>query len=175
MEYELIEKQVVYSGDRIRLEVHHLMAEETRYRKEVVVHPGAAVILPVLPDGKVLMIRNLRYALKQILIELPAGTLDKNEDPMNCAGRELLEETGYLAGRLKHMTSFFTSPGIFTEKIHAFIAYDLKKRQQALDLGEDIQILPVELEHAIEMVRSGEVQDAKTIAALLYYERFVEH
>ena len=175
MDYELIEKQVVYQGDRIRLEVHHLMAGATRYRKEVVVHPGAAVIVPVLPDGKILLIRNRRYALNQFLIELPAGTLEKNEDPMNCAGRELLEETGYLARRLKLLTSFFTSPGVFTEKIHAFVAYDLEKRQQDLDLGEDIELFPVTLGHSLEMIRSGEVQDAKTLAALMYYERFVEH
>ena len=175
MEYSLIEKQVVYEGYRIRLEVHHLMADETRYRKEVVVHPGAAVIVPVLPDGKILLIRNRRYALNQFLIELPAGTLDKNEDPMNCAGRELLEETGYLAGKLKLLTSFFTSPGICTEKIHAFAAYNMEKREQDLDLGEEIQVLPATLGEAVEMIRSGEIQDAKTIAALMYYERFCDH
>lgn len=172
MEYELIEKQVLYQGDRVRLEVHHLMAEGVRLRKEVVVHPGAVVIIPVLEDGKVLLIRNRRYALNQVLIELPAGTLEKGEDPINCAGRELLEETGYLARRLKAIAPFYTSPGILTEKMYTFLAYDLQKRQQELDLGEDIQLLPTPLDEAIEMIRSGQIQDGKTIAALMMYERF---
>jgi ADP-ribose pyrophosphatase len=172
MEYELIEKQVLYQGDRVRLEVHHLMAEGVRLRKEVVVHPGAVVIIPVLEDGKVLLIRNRRYALNQVLIELPAGTLEKGEDPINCAGRELLEETGYLARRLKAIAAFYTSPGILTEKMYTFLAYDLQKRQQELDLGEDIQLLPTPLDEAIEMIRSGQIQDGKTIAALMMYERF---
>lgn len=172
MEYELIEKQVLYQGDRVRLEVHHLMAEGVRLRKEVVVHPGAVVIIPVLEDGKVLLIRNRRYALNQVLIELPAGTLEKGEDPINCAGRELLEETGYLARRLKAIAAFYASPGILTEKMYTFLAYDLQKRQQELDLGEDIQLLPTPLAEAIEMIRSGQIQDGKTIAALMMYERF---
>lgn len=172
MDYELIEKQVIYDGDRIRLEVHHLMAEGIRFRKEVVVHPGAVVIVPVLEDGRILLIRNRRYALNQILTELPAGTLEKNEDPMNCAGRELLEETGYLAKRLKPMASFYASPGILTEKMHIFIAYDLEKHEQELDEGEDIQLLPTPLADAIEMIRTGEIQDGKTIASVMMYERF---
>ncbi len=174
MDFELIEKQVIYDGDRIRLELHHLMADEQRYRKEVVVHPGAVVIVPVLEDGRILLIRHRRYAINQVLIELPAGTLEKNEDPMNCAGRELLEETGYLARRLKPMMSMYASPGVLTEKMYVFIAYDLQRREQVLDLGEDIELLPVLLEEASEMIRTGEIQDAKTIASLMYYERFCQ-
>lgn len=172
MDYELIERQVLYDGQRIRLEVHHLMSEGVRFRKEIVVHPGAVVIIPIMADGKILLIRNRRYSLNQFLIELPAGTLEKKEDPMNCAGRELLEETGYLPRRLKPMASFFASPGILTEKMHVFIAYDLEKREQALDLGEEIQLLPTDINEALEMIRRGEIQDGKTIAALMMYERF---
>jgi len=172
MEYELIEKQVLYQGDRVQLEIHHLMFQGVRFRKEVVIHPGAVVIIPILDKEKVLLIRNLRYALNQVLIELPAGTLEKKEDAINCAGRELLEETGYLARRLKPMASFYASPGILTEKLYVFLAYDLQKQQQELEAGEDIQLLPTSLEHAMEMIRTGQIQDAKTIAALMMYERF---
>jgi ADP-ribose pyrophosphatase len=172
MEYELIEKQVVYESKRLRLEVHHLLAEGIRYRKEVVVHPGAVVIIPLLSAERIILIRNHRYALRQSLVELPAGTLEKNEDPMNCAGRELLEETGYLAGRLKPMASFFASPGILTEKMHVFIAYDLQEREKALEAGEQIELLPTDLRAAMEMIRTGQIVDAKTISALMLYERF---
>src|SRR5207248_5865381 len=119
MSNRLIEKQVIYDGKKVRLEVHHLVDEETgrRHKREVCVHPGAVCILPMLDEGHVVLIRTRRYAVGQVLIELPAGTLEKNEDPMNCAGRELLEETGYVAGRLKAIGTFFTSPGILSEKM----------------------------------------------------------
>src|SRR5215831_5299250 len=97
MSFELIEKQVIFDGKKVRLEVHHLRDEVTgqRIAREVVAHPGAVVVLPILGDDRVLLIKNRRYAVNQDLVELPAGTLEKHESPMNCAGRELLEETGF--------------------------------------------------------------------------------
>ena len=172
--YRLIEKQVLYAGKKVRLEIHHLENAETgtRHRREVCVHPGAVVVLATLPDGRILLVRQRRYAVEQTLLELPAGTLEKNEDPMNCAGRELLEETGYLAGRMQPLMSFFTAPGILSEKMYAFAAYDLERQQQALEEGEEIELLPTTLEAAVEMVRYGQILDGKTIATLLTYERF---
>jgi ADP-ribose pyrophosphatase len=98
--------------------------------------------------------------------------LEPKEPPINCAGRELLEETGYLAKRLKPLATFFTSPGILSEKMYAFVAYDLQPSKQALEEGEEIELLPVPLEEAIQMVRTGEIVDGKTIAALLMFDRF---
>ena len=174
MSSKLVEKQVIYDGIKVRLELHHLEDEETgsRHKREVVVHPGAVVVLGLLEDGRVLLIRNRRYAVGEILMELPAGTLEKKEDPMNCAGRELLEETGYLAGRLRPIGSFFTSPGILSEKMYAFAAYDLQKRQAALEEGEEIELEPTAFDEAIRMIGDGRIQDAKTIAALLMFDRF---
>ena len=175
MPYRLIEKQVVYDGKKVRLEVHHLVDEETgsRTKREVCVHPGAVVVLAFLEDGRVLLIRNRRHAIGgQILLELPAGTMEKNEDPINCAGRELLEETGYLAGRLKAIGRFFTSPGILSEKMYAYAAYDLQRQQQALEEGEEIELHAVPFDQAVTMIQTGELQDGKTIATLLMYERF---
>ena len=177
MQNRLVEKQVVYQGQRVRLEVHHLDHEPTgrRVRKEVVVHPGAVVILAFLDDGRLLLIRNRRYAIGEKLVELPAGTLEPKEDPINCAGRELLEETGYLARRIKPLPGFYTSPGILTERMHVFAAYDLTHQGQALEADEDIEVLPTRLADAVEMIRTGQVQDAKTIAAVLMYDRFSTH
>ena len=174
MSNQLTEKQVIYDGSKLRLELHHLINPESgrRHKREVVVHPGAVVILGMLDDEQVLLIRNRRYAVGQVLLELPAGTLEKKEDPMNCAGRELLEETGYLARRLKPIGSYFTSPGILSEKMYAFAAYDLVKKESALEEGEEIEVEPTSLDEAIAMIGDGRIQDAKTIATLLMYDRF---
>lgn len=174
MHPRLVEKQVIYDGRRIRLELHHLEKEDgTRLRKEVVAHPGAVVILPMLDLQTVVLIRNYRQAVGQSLIEIPAGTLEKGEPPINCAGRELLEETGYLAGRLTPLGTFYASPGVLGERMHLYVAYDLQQQQQALEADEEIEILPTDFEDVIDMIQSGAICDSKTIAAVLMYERFV--
>lgn len=171
MRSRLIERQVIYSGKKCRLELHRLENEETgrKQSREVVVHPGAVIILPLTDDGKVILIRNRRYAVDEVLLELPAGTLEGSEPPMNCAGRELLEETGYLAGKLEPLAAFYTSPGILSEKMHAFVATKLEKSIQALEEGEDIEVVPTPLGEALRMAAAGEIHDGKTIAVLLMY------
>jgi ADP-ribose pyrophosphatase len=163
MASRLVDKQTIYNGKKVRLELHHLENDETetRHIREVVIHPGAVVV-----------IRTKRYAVGTILIELPAGTLEKGEDPINCAGRELLEETGYLAGRLQPIGNFFTSPGILSEKMYAYAAYDLEERSMALEEGEEIELMPVPFDEALAMIRDGRIHDGKTIATLLIYDRF---
>src|SRR5688500_15480190 len=121
MSYRLVEKQVLYDGKKVRLELHHMEDEDTgrRHKREVCVHPGAVCVLPFVDPDHILLIRNRRYVVGETLVELPDGTLDKGEDPMNCAGGELVEETGYLAGRLKPLGDFYTAPGILSEKMYA--------------------------------------------------------
>ena len=174
MSHQVVEKQVIFAGSRVRLEVHTLENQTTgkRIAKEVVVHPGAVVILPFLDAHQILLIRNRRHTIGETLTELPAGTLEKGEDPINCAGRELVEETGYLAGRLKPIGNFFTSPGILSEKIYAYAAYDLEIARTNPDEGEEIEVRPTDFNEAIEMIRDGRIHDAKTIATVLMYERF---
>jgi ADP-ribose pyrophosphatase len=175
MSAKLIDRQVLYAGKKLRLELHHLQSdvedEHERYVREVIVHPGAVTVIGFLPDDQILLIRNYRYPIGQILLELPAGTLEKGEDPMNCAGRELLEETGYLAGRMKPLGNFFTSPGILSEKMYAYAAYDLEQQVQALEQGEEITVEPTPYDEAMRMIDRGEIHDGKTIAALLMYDR----
>src|SRR6185437_2568887 len=173
MPAKAIEKQLLYNGKKIRLELHHVEDAESQRKhvREVVVHPGAVAILPFLSDDQIILIRNFRYPIGQYLIELPAGTLEKNEDPINCAGRELLEETGYLAGRLKPIGNYFTSPGILSEKMYAYAAYDLEQQTQALEEGEEIELRPTPYAEALDMIRRGEIHDGKTIATLLMYDR----
>lgn len=173
MSFRLIEKQVLYSGQKVQLELHHLEDEGARRtQREVCVHPGAVVILPFLDDKTILLIRQRRYSIGQILVELPAGTLEKGESPMNAAGRELQEETGFLPSKLKPLFNFFPSPGILTEKMYVFAAYDLRKTQTRMDLGEEIETVATDFDDAIQMIRTGEIQDGKSIASLLYVDRF---
>lgn len=174
MSFEILEKQVLYSGKKIRLELHHIRSEQdgSRHVREICVHPGAVVILPLLDDKTVLMIRNYRYTVGEYLLELPAGTLEPQEDPINCAGRELLEETGYLADRLRYIASIYASPGILTEKMHIFVATGLNAQQAEPDEGEQIELQPMGLEDCIEAIRTGQIVDSKTIATLLMYDRF---
>jgi len=170
MPHRLVEKQVIFDGKKVRLEVHHFEDDQgKRFRREVCVHNGAVVILAFVKPDTILLIRQKREAVGQILLELPAGTLEKGEVPMNCAGRELQEETGYLAARMKVIGSFYSSPGILTEKMHAFAAFDLTKTHQALDEGEELEVHEVKLDDAVAMIKTGEIQDAKTIATLLMY------
>ena len=174
MPHRLIDKQVLYDGKKVRLEIHHLEDADSgkRSRREVCVHPGAVVILPFLPDGRVLLIRNKRYSIGQTLVELPAGTIERNEDPINCAGRELLEETGYVAGRLKAIGNYFTAPGILTEHMFAYAAYDLERGKAAPEDDEEIEPFAATWDEAIDMIRHAQIKDAKTIATLLMYEKF---
>ena len=174
MSGRLVDRQILYNGKKLRLELHHLESDveddTSRHVREVVIHPGAVCILPILADDQVIHIRNFRYPIGQYLMELPAGTLEKNEDPINCAGRELLEETGYLAGRMKPLGNFFTSPGILSEKMYAYAAYDLQQQTQALEEGEDIELRPTPYAEAMRMIDRGEIHDGKTLLAILIYQ-----
>ena len=134
-------------------------------QRELVVHPGAAVILPLTGDGGVVMIRNYRFAVGRELWELPAGTLEPPELPADCAARELREETGYQAGRIEPLGQYYSSPGFCTELVHAFVAEDLTHVGQELDAGERIRVERVEVRRVEEMMRGGEIADAKSIAA----------
>jgi ADP-ribose pyrophosphatase len=174
MAHTVVDRQTVYNGKKVRLDIHHLEDPDTgrRHKREVVVHPGAVTVLPILSDGGVLLIRNYRYAVGEPLLELPAGTLERGEEPINCAGRELIEETGYTAGRLKSLGSFFTSPGILSERMYAFAAYDLRPGKQALEEGEQIELRPTAWDDVVDMIRSSAILDAKTIATVLMFDRF---
>lgn len=136
---------------------------------DVIEHPGAAVILPQLDDGRVVLIRNLRRGVGKVLWELPAGTLEADEAPEVCAAREVEEETGYRAGTIAPLTEFFASPGILNERMYGFLATDLVPTAQTLDDTEEIQVFPIPQWQVRDMLRDGHIEDAKTIALLLYW------
>jgi ADP-ribose pyrophosphatase len=141
--------------------------------REIVRHPGAVVLLPLLDDGRVVLIRNYRMSVDQTLIELPAGTIDPGEDPLETARRELTEETGYRAGSIELLTSYYPSPGILDERMRVYVAKGLVPGRPEPDVGEEIELLPATWDDALAMIGDGRIEDAKTIAGLLYYDRFV--
>ncbi|MGC9259453.1 MAG: NUDIX hydrolase [Phycisphaerae bacterium] len=162
--------QIVYHGTRVDMALRTVtMASGKHLVREVVLHPGAVIILPVLKDGRIVMIRNLRHTVDQWLWELPAGTLEPPEPPEFCARRELIEETGYQAGEIQPFGWFYTSPGILTEKMYAFIATDLTPGPQALEENETITVEPLPTDTIRAMMESNEIIDGKTIAVLLKY------
>ncbi len=137
--------------------------------RDIVVHPGAVVILPILAPGRIVLIRNYRHAAEATLWELPAGTREPGEPAIETASRELIEETGYRAGSMEPMTVFFTSPGILSERMHAFRAADLTPGDQSLEHGEQIDVEVVDEDRVREMISDGTIQDGKTLAVLGLY------
>ncbi|MEM1211323.1 MAG: NUDIX hydrolase [Planctomycetota bacterium] len=142
------------------------------HTREIAEVADAVVILPLLDNGDVVLIQNRRFAVNQTLWELPAGTIEAGEVPADCAGRELEEETGYKPATITPLTSFFPTPGFCTEKLHAFLATGLTPTQQSLDPTEAITPHPTPLEQTMNMIRNGEIEDAKSIAAILFYTSF---
>ena len=140
--------------------------------REVVVHPGAVVILPILDGNRIVMVRNFRHSIQRELLELPAGTREPDEEPIETAARELIEETGYRAGSLSLLACFYTSPGITTELMHAFTAHDLTQVGQNLDSGEEIVPESCDLDKVRAMLATSDFEDAKTLAVLgIYFAR----
>ena len=142
-------------------------SDGTMLRREVVRHPGAVVILPILDDGRIVLIRNHRPSLDQPLFELPAGTLEPPESPESCAGRELIEETGYRAATIRSLGRFYTSPGLSDELMRAYAATGLVHVGQRLEPDERLTVHPVPAARALEMVDSGELMDGKSMLTLL--------
>lgn len=137
--------------------------------RHVIEHPGAITILPVLDDGRIVLIRQYRIAVDQDLIELPAGTREAEEPPIETASRELIEETGYRAGKIEPMLSFFSSPGILREEMVTFRATDLTPGATDMDEGEEIETVLATPEEIMAMIERGEIEDAKTLVTLLYH------
>jgi ADP-ribose pyrophosphatase len=145
--------------------------EATGKQREVIRHPGAVAILPLLDDGRVCLVRNRRLSVDEELIELPAGTLEPGEDPQATAARELAEETGYQAEVIQHIHSFFLSPGILDERMHLFVAQGLRPGETNLQPDEEIHNLLVRWDEAVQMALDGRIHDAKSLIGLLYYDR----
>jgi ADP-ribose pyrophosphatase len=165
-------RRVIYRGSKIELALEPFRrADGTDAERELVVHRGAVALVPVVDDGHVCLVENERYAVGKTLLEVPAGTIDRGESPEVTAGRELVEETGYRAGRITRIHEWYVSPGYLTEKMYLFLCEDLVPGPLNLEPDERLRPVVVRWEDAMAMAADGRIEDAKTIAALLVCDR----
>jgi ADP-ribose diphosphatase len=173
-----IESRRVYTGKIISLDVDVVrFPDGTVGELEMIRHPGASAVVPFLSDPsgadpQVLLIRQYRYAADGYLLEIPAGRLDDGEDPRNCAARELKEETGCSAEQIDHLFTMYTTPGFTDEKIHLFMATGLVAGKSKREADEFLDLEPMLLSRALELVETGEIKDAKTALGLLFAAGF---
>lgn len=170
----VVERREIYAGRVLDVNVEtHRMPDGRESAFEIVRHPGGAAVLPVLPDGQVLMIRQFRPALGEMIYEIPAGRIEPDEPPYQCAARELQEETGYSAEQIKSLGGFWSTPGFCDEYIHLYCAFGLTETEQQLEPDEVIELCPMPLNEALLLIAKGEISDSKTMLALLQYQQVV--
>jgi ADP-ribose pyrophosphatase len=167
MKMRVLDRDVMYRGRLFRLVRSRVrFAGRAPVTRDCVEHPGAVAVVPIQPGNRVVLIRQYRFAVRGTLWEIPAGTLEPGESPRRCAGRELMEEIGYRAGRLERLGTFYTAPGFCSERIHLFLARDLRPERRPGDADEFIRPRTVSWTEAIRMAVSGRIHDAKTLAGL---------
>ena len=168
LEETVIGTEEIFKGKIVHLRVDRVrMPDGSESKREIVGHPGAVCIVPVRDDGMVLMIRQFRLAAGKVLLEVPAGTREPGETPAECAARELEEETGYKATELLPLFSVFLAPGYSSELIHGYLATGLTQSKAHTDSDENVELVPLPLDEVVQRVLAGELQDAKTVAAIL--------
>jgi len=164
---EFIDSKKVFSGRVFDVSVDTVREASRTYIREVVHHPGSAVILPAFDDGTIALVKQYRHPAVKYLLELPAGTLNDNERPEDGAARELEEELGVVAGTLEKLSEFFVSPGFCEEKMWLYLATDLSETAQRLEDDEFLEVVRLPVDRALQMITDGEIEDAKTIIGLL--------
>jgi len=168
----------VYTGRVLNLDVDQVrFPDQSTGELEIIRHPGASAVLPFLseptgPDPQILLIKQYRYAAESFLYEVPAGRLDPNELPVDCARRELMEETGCTAAGMEPLYSFYTTPGFIDEQIHGFMATGLTQGQSRREADEFMTVETLTLSNALELIQRGEIRDGKTAVLILFAAGF---
>jgi len=164
---KVIDSQSIYRGRIFEVTVDTVSEGEKTYAREVVHHPGSAVIVPVFDDGTIALVRQYRHPAVRYLLEAPAGTLRRGEAPEEGAKRELEEELGVVSGRLEKLSEFFVSPGFCEEKMWVYLATELTETKQQLDEDEILVVVRIPFSQALSMITTGEIEDAKTIIGVM--------
>jgi len=171
---KVLSSTIVYEGPVFGIRRDEVIEPSgVRTTREVITHPGSVVVLPVLPDGRIVLIQQYRYAARQYLWELVAGRIDPGETPKEAAARELIEETGFRAKRLRVFLDVFPTPGFLEERMFILLAEGLTAGEAEPEEDEKIISRAYSRKQLEEMIRGGKLRDAKTIAGILYYFRFL--
>lgn len=173
LEEKTIRSEKLFSGKVISLYLEDVeLPNGKEAKREIIKHPGAVAILAITDENKIVMVEQFRKALDRTIVEIPAGKLEKGEEPAACARRELEEETGYECGSLELLNSFYTSPGFSDEIVHVYIARGLVKKENSAPLDEDefIDLEELTLEEAIRYIKDQKIFDAKTVFAVQYMQ-----
>ncbi|MFA5137603.1 MAG: NUDIX hydrolase [Elusimicrobiota bacterium] len=164
-----VRRNPIYLGKSVNFRVDEVrLPNGRRAIREYMDHPGAVAVAPFLDPDTILLVRQYRYPVGRLTYEIPAGKLDGEESPLRCALRELREETGYRAGRIRSLLSFWPAPAFSNERLHIYVADRLVRGRQSLDEDEFLEIQTVPFQKALSWVLSGKIQDSKTIIALLH-------
>src|SRR5215207_1728024 len=161
-----IASQDIYNGKVFDIRIDEIRDGDVEYKREIVVHKGSCVVIPVFDDGTVALVRQYRHAAGKYLLEICAGTLNAGEDPELGARRELEEEIGVTAGKVEKLCEFYVSPGFLTEKMHLYLATELIETQQNLEDDELLTIERHSMNDLVRMIDDGEIEDAKTIIGI---------
>jgi ADP-ribose pyrophosphatase len=164
---QILDSKDVFRGRVFDVTVDTIREGDETYQREIVHHPGSAVIVPVFDDGTVALVRQYRHPAVRYLLEAPAGTLRRGEVPEDGAARELEEELGVVASRLEKLSEFFVSPGFCEEKMWVFLATQLTETEQRLDDDEILEVVRISFTQALSMITTGEIEDAKTIIGIM--------
>ena len=171
-----LESKRIYDGRIVSLRVDTVeLPNGKKAMREIVEHHGAVAIVPILDTREVVMVRQFRQAAGEILLEIPAGTLGVGEDPEACAHRELIEETGYQASEMTRLFGSYLSPGYSNEMLHTYLATGLSEFPGELDEDEFVEVVRVDLDDVMGMIRRGEIEDAKSICGCLLAECMLRH
>ncbi|WP_066312628.1 NUDIX hydrolase [Bacillus sp. FJAT-29814] len=173
LDEKTIKSEEIFSGKIVSLHLQEVeLPNGKTSKREIIKHPGAVAIIAVTNENKIIMVEQYRKALERAIVEIPAGKLEKGEEPASCARRELEEETGYECESLELLTSFYTSPGFADEIVHVFLAKGLTKKENSAALDEDEFVILEELtlEEALQYVKEQKIYDAKTIYAVQYLQ-----
>ncbi len=174
LEESTVSSETIYKGKIINVEKLIVQLPNGKLTtREVVRHPGAAMVVPITDDGYVIMVRQFRKPVEKVCLEMPAGKLDEGEEPAECARRELEEETGYRAGKIEHIISIDTSPGFSDEVIHIYVATGLTGGESKPDNDEFLEIEKVKISDLIKLIYQGNINDAKTIIGAFIAEKYV--
>ena len=172
-EEKTLHTEKIYEGKIIDLQVDEVSLPNGKTSKrELIKHPGAVAVIALTEEGKIVMVEQYRKALEKSIVEIPAGKLEKGEEPRKTAERELEEETGYGCKNMNHLISFYTSPGFADELVHLYIAEEIYKMENASDADEDefVELLEISLEEAKQMIENKQIYDAKTAYAIQYLQ-----